>query len=377
MATYDEIFEGTIKPQGLVHVTGESGVGKSLFAIGLVECGLDPERICVFDGEQSLQMHHRSLGFGAYYDLVTERISRYGLDSDPQTAFTLVLEVINEVEQSDKEYDVVVFDNPAYEFETGIQQEVESNPKKYKLTRGQMERAPALKWGPIKTLYGRVVQSLRQIAPLYIITTQLGQVWYSGKPVPGLFKPKGKQDIQQMLTFMRVWLRRSATGSPIPDGLVLKTRLVIPTREEGTGKVVWKPILPQRLSPCSWPHILEYMRNPPDLTKLSEAETLSKEDLRIVRGTLSPEQHAAIAAARAESELELARARKAASLEAGVQQEDDEPTIPSNRADFVAAVIQRGMTIEEALKAIGKKTLGDIEPVSDWPRLIAKAVPEA
>jgi len=314
MATYNEIFKDTIKPQGLVHITGESGVGKSLFAIGLVECGLDPSRICVLDGEQSLQMHHKSLGFGAYYDLVTQRIERYGLDSAPLAAFKLVVEILNEVIASGKEYDIVVFENPAYEFEGGIRDEVENNPKKYKLTHGQMQRAPALKWGPIKTLYGRVIQNLRQIAPLYVITTQLGQVWYSGKPVPGLFKPKGKQDIQQMLTFMRVWLRRSATGSPLPDGLVMKTRLVIPKKDEKTGKIVWQPILPQRLSPCSWPHILEYMKDPPDLSKLSDAEHLSEEDLHIMRGTLSPEQRDSIAAARAESELDLMRARKAASI---------------------------------------------------------------
>lgn len=342
MKTYDEIFADTIKPKGLIHVTGASGVGKSLFSVGMIEVGLDPKRIAVFDGEQSLSSHHATLGFGAYFDLISMFTEKYGLFAQARQFFHMVRELASGLEPD--KIDVVVFDN-IRKLEESIRDEVEANPTRYGLTAGQVERGGGLKWGPIKQLYSSFVQSLAHIAPVYIFTSHLSQVWIGGQPVPGLYRPQGKQDILERQTFLRLWLIRNTT-SKYPDGIKLKDRLTIP--EIGEDGITWRPILPPKLSPCNWAHIMEYMHNPPDFEDVPPAERMTMDDWAKLRGTLTPDQLAIV---------------KMQAQEAEEQEKIEQMT----QAEFISRVKKDlGMDLPEALEALGKASLADVQPSQDY-----------
>ncbi len=349
MKTYDDIFKDTIKPKGLIHVTGPSGVGKSLFSVGLIEVGMDPKRIAVFDGEQSLSGHHASLGFGAYFDLISMFTEQHGLFAEPRMFFTMVRELATTLDPDD--FDVIVFDN-IRKLESSFRDEVEAHPHKFGLTVNQIERGGGLKWGPIKQLYSSFIQSLARIANIYIFTSHLSQVWMGSAPIPGLYRPVGKQDILERQTFLRVWLLHNPS-SKYPDGLKLKDRLTIPdVTEDG---ITWRPVLPPKLSPCNWAHILEYMKEPPDLDNLKPAERLTMEDWAKLRGTLTADQLKIVELQAKESEKE---------------EEIDTMT----QAEFLSAIKKDfNLNLDEALEKLNKDSLDDVVPNRDY-RLLRSIV---
>jgi len=345
MLTYDEIFKDTIKPKGLIHVTGPSGVGKSLFSVGLIEVGLDPKRIVVFDSEQSLSGHHSSLGFGEYFDLISMFTEQYGYFGHSKDFFVMVRDLVTTIDPD--EIDVVVFDN-IRKLEESFRDEVETNPHKFGLSPAQVERGGGIKWGPIKQLYSSFIQSLAQLAPIYIFTSHLSQVWMGGAPVPNLYRPQGKQDILERQTFLRVWLLHNP-DSKYPDGLKLKDRLTIP--EVGEDGINWRPVLPPKLSPCNWKHILEYMKNPPDLDNLDTSERLNMNDWAKLRGTLTEDQLLIVKmqAEQTKAEEEIER---------------------MTQADFITKIKKDlDITLDEALEQLGKDSISQVVPGRDFRML--------
>lgn len=347
MKTLDEIFTGPVKPRGLVHVTGPAGVGKSLFAIGLVELGLDPQRIGVLDCEQSLALYHLSLGFGVYHDVTAEVTSKFGIFYPPRAYFQYMQECIKNMPQ----LDVIVVDN-IDPLEDGIEDEVETNHVRYGLSKEQVERAGGLKWGPIKILYQTFILSLSNKAPLYIFTSQLKQVWIREKPVPGLFRPSGKQDVLSYLSSLRLWLNFSSTGRREPDGLVMKHRLVQFFRTD--NGIEPRPLLPPKLSPCTWSNILHYINNPPDYRALKPHEVVSDEERAKLSGTLTKEQ------------IELLRL--ISEPEQRVQA-SGMAKVPTTLAEFVAALPGLNLSLTDALARLGKTRVDEINPTEDFLRL--------
>ena len=330
--TYDQVFDGClIKPRGIVYVTGPSGVGKSLFSIGLIESGLDPKRITVFDNESSLQQHHESMPgglFGHYYNMTEIRIREKGLFGTPAD---LVDMVHSRVEQlPDGETDVIVLDN-AVPFEDAIQALVETRPEEFGYTRGQIEGMSAVKWGPIKKTYSSFLQLISdgRKAKLAFVTTQLSQAFAGKQPMPGVYKPQGKADILTQAATMRLWLLPS--GNPVPDALILKSRMVYPKH---TGdSIQWQEVLPKKLSPATWPHIIEYLKKPPAKVPANEVPTAL--EMAILRGTMTPDQ------------LKLYRMLVQSSISPDAEGEEglaetkpgkSTSKAPSNVAEFIVAV---------------------------------------
>jgi hypothetical protein len=363
MKTYDEIFaKAKIKPKGLIHVTGPSGVGKSLFSIGLVQIGLDPKRVAVFDNEQSLKQHHESLGFGCYMDMTQKRLEKFGLFGSPRAFFKYQLELVEALPKNT--YDLIVVDN-VVPLEDGIEDYIEAEPEKFGITKNQVERGMGLKWRPIKILYSTFIQSLAEKAPLFIFTSQLAQTFANAQAVPGLFHPQGKKDVLGQQSALRIWLRFNKTCE-IPDGLVMKSRLVYPQR---LGELLnWTPILPYKVSPASWAHILDYLEKPPDLDELEECEKPSVSDWAILRDALTVDQ------------LEIFKALAAGgSRESEVERQEEEagqptPTkskAPTTLGDFILRSSEIGLTLESALKRLGIETVQQLKPSEDWVKLVA------
>ena len=352
MATLQEVF-GSVCPTGLVHVTGASGVGKSLFSIGLIQVGVDPQRIAVFDCEQSLRVHAQQLRFGAYFDMIGEFVANAGLFGRPRLFLTLFRSKLNSL--PDGAFDVIVIDN-LWLLEDAIVDEIDSNPTNYGLSSGQMERAIGLKWGPIKDLYRQLMHLVSLKAPLQIVTTPVSQVYSpAGKPVPGAFKPSGKMDVLRALTTMQIWLINSASGSFEPDGLILKSRMVQFVQKDSGFVPI--PLLPVKLQPCTWRNILEHVRNPRDWT--ATQINLSPEDIAKLQNTLTPDQ------------MNMLKMMLAAEAHAD-QSKSVQPSTPRNLAEFVAALSKLGLTLDQALVRLGKSQISEIEPESDYTKLLTQ-----
>jgi hypothetical protein len=362
MKDYNQIFANAkVKPRGLIHVTGPSGVGKSLFAIGLVQIGLDPKRVAVFDFEQSLKQHHDSLGFGKYYDMTQERLTKFGLFGVPRKLFQHTLELVQQLPGNT--FDLIVVDN-VVPLEDGIEDLVENEPGKFGLTQNQVDRGMGLKWRPIKSLYSTFIQSLAEKAPLFIFTSQLAQTFANAQAVPGLFHAQGKKDVLSQQSTLRLWLRFN-TISEIPDALVLKSRLVYPQTLGET--LIWSPMLPYKISPASWTHILSYLEKPPDIDHLEVSERPSNSDWAILRDSLTPDQ------------LEIFKllATGATRDTTGGSGSSDQPEqvrptqskIPSTIADFIVKLSDIGLTVEGAMIRLGIETVQQIKPSEDWIKL--------
>jgi len=346
--TYDDVFpKGGVRPRGLFFVTGEPGVGKSTFCWTV---GVSPDRICVFDFESSLSSVHDQVGFGLYKNMVSEWALDRGLVAPPRDLYSFMMGEIARIEPG--KYDLIIIDNIDY-LEAALQDVVENNPEAFGLTKGQLEKGRGLKWGAIKKLYAVFIQMLNARAPLVGFTSHLRQVWAGGQPVPGLFQPKGKKDVLEAQTFLRIWLLPRPDG-PEPMGLVLKSRLSI-TRFGDNGVEI-KPVLPRKLPIATWAKIREYFKNPADLAHPTPEERLTDDDAHKLRGTLSRDQ------------LDLVKA-----LIAAQEREIAAMTRPSNTGEFILMVKDElGLELDDALKKLGKDTIADVsDPFADYQTLKA------
>lgn len=358
MKTYDDVFPpGSVRPRGLFHVFGRPGVGKSTFCITV---GVSPERIAVFDFESSLAPANDLLHFGVYHNMVAEWTASRGLTAPPRELYDYMLKLVGQLK--DGAFDVIVVDN-IEPLEVALEDAVESNPQAYGLTQGQIARMEALKWGAIKRLYAVLIQFMLGKAPLVGFTSHLRQVWAGSTPVPGLYQPRGKADVLEAQTFLRLWLNFRAEG-PEPSGLVLKSRLAtfVSTPD---GQVIPRPVLPRRLPIATWDKIREYLKNPADLEHPAPGEMLSEEEAHQLRGTLSKEQYELLKAI-------LQASREPASSEASSgPQMPGEQRLPANSAEFATMILSElGLTLDQALTKLGKRVT-ELDPPADYLRLKA------
>jgi len=353
MRTYDDVFPpGSVRPYGLFHVCGRPGVGKSTFCITV---GVSPDRIAVFDFESSLSGAHSALHFRVYHNMVAEWTKDRGLTAPQRELYGHMLRLISDLPEG---IDLIVVDN-IEPLENALEDAVESNPEAYGLTQSQLTLMSALKWGAIKRLYATLIQFMLAKAPLVGFTSHLRQVWAGKAPVPGLFQPRGKSDLLEAQTFLRLWLQFRPEG-PEPAALVLKSRLA-KYQVQPDGSVIPQPVLPRRLPIATWSKIREYFEHPADLAHPAPGEALSEEEINSLRGTLSKEQ------------LDFVRAILKSST---VDEEEASvvptgPKLPANPAEFVIRVMEDfGLTLETALAKLGKK-ITELDPAQDYTKLQA------
>jgi len=238
---------------GIVNVSGLPDTGKTTFAL---ECGAPPDKVCFIDDDLkgqaiALEMEKAGMPFGKYVNLVSET------EGMLENAFhKYCLDLINGLE--DDKYEVIVWDNFA-RFENTFQPWVKTHQKDFR--EGT--------WSPMGVIHGaeiwkvsfdyeaQILDMMQQKAPLIIITTHMKNENVSGRRT-GKMIPDVKRGLLQK-SLLRVLLRRSDDGSPIPTGIILKRIAKRVVDERGIRTV---SILPQKVVHFSWDKIREYWENP-------------------------------------------------------------------------------------------------------------------
>lgn len=330
---------------GLVHVTGPKGVGKTTFAITATK---DPGRLAFLDLERSGAGFHAQLQFGAYHDVVGE----LGLLA---TGEDLYYRFVGLVESLEPGWDVIVLDN-VEPLENALEAAILAQPQRFGLTPGQMQSMPALKWGPYKDRYRQVLLTLLSKAELVVVTSHLKPVWAGSKPVPGLFRPKGKETLVQLAS-LSIWLQHHAAWPP-PNGLVMYSRMTrLALGPEGPEP---RTVLPLKLTPATWARIRQYMAQPYDPDHPRPEEIPSEEDWHTLRGTLTPAQ------------LEFMRLAIQDSRTAAGEPEASEEveTAPNGTgeldiATFVQRLAAKGISLPDALRRLHVSSVVDILDLRD------------
>jgi len=265
---------------GLVHVTGESDVGKSTFA---VECGAHPSRIAFFDFDLKGQSIARELNevnhpFGAYHDLVTETKGMRELE-----LHNYCLDLIDSIKPN--QYDAIIWDT--WEpFAKTCHPYVVKNPSQFRLVWSPMGTIKgAQQWNAAFDYEASLIAQLCSITRLVILTSHLKSAYRGNKRIPDKFVPDCSRAIVRKAR-LRIWLRRNP-ASPQPIGLILK-RLSLPAVTDRGIRVT--NVLPLRMNPCTWDEIAKYMENPiGDRDPLGD-ELPDEYELSLLQNTLTADQ---------------------------------------------------------------------------------------
>jgi hypothetical protein len=339
-----------VKQRGIVHVTGEGWVGKTMFALTASD---DPAKIAVVDCEQSAMQYHESVGFGLYVDLLSQSRS---IAPGPETFYALQ-EIIDTMEPD--QFEVLVLENIAV-IEASIEAEIEEHPDKYGLSPGQLARMQALKWRPIKDVYRRLMSMMATKANIVIATSHLKSVWVGKQVIPGLFRPQGKDTLEEVC-FLKLWLLRGPEWPP-PSALVLKSRLGRIDYQKGGA--VMANVLPDRMPVATWQAIAGYMNNPYDPSNPKPGEVPSEDEVHLLRGTLSP-KHMEVLTLAAQTGGELTDSKDSGSDNKKETAEAAPVEPPKDLPGLLRLVGQKGMKIPEIVNQLGINRITD---VTDFPQ---------
>jgi len=237
---------------GIVNVAGMPDTGKTTFAL---ESGAPPDKVCFIDDDlkgQAIALELENIGkpFGKYVNLVAE--TKGMLENE---FHKYCIDLIEGLE--DNKYEVIIWDNFS-RFENSFHPWVSTHQKQFKE-----------KWSPMGVIHGaeiwlasfdyeaRVLDEMQRKAPLVIITSHMKSENVSGRRT-GKMIPDVKRGLLQK-SLLRVLLRRSDDGSPIPTGIILKRIAKREVTDEGI-KVI--NVLPQKVVHFNWEKIRYYFDDP-------------------------------------------------------------------------------------------------------------------
>jgi len=335
-SAFDKLWP--FNPPGFIHVTGPRGIGKTTFAI---DVGVNPNRICVLDGEASAKDYDRQLHFGEYHDLIEETAATYGLECTDLQYYLYCRDILDNIPEG--KFDVLVFDN-ILRFENGLVVYANEHHENFGISKGQMKGMPALIWGAVKSLYQALIVAWSAKVRMFIVTTPTGEKWVHSKP-SGQQKPKGK-DVLEWLTSLRIWLRFKE-NSKVPAGLVLKDRVTKMEFHEGKG-IEKISVLPRRLDPCTWEQIRYYMANPANHSKPLPSEIPTADDWAVLKGTLTDEKRLQLKVLELQLEA-VARAEKNNRIDARVDAHANGPKFAADDED-TSGKIENGSGSESEIE---------------------------
>lgn len=273
--------------KGIVHVTGESDVGKTTFAL---QCGAKVSRIAFFDADikgsavvESLK--RQGAKFGEYHDLITE------LKGKRETEIhEYCLGLLDKLSRRSNDFDALIWDNFSI-FEKTFHPFVTKHPAKFKerySPMGQIKGAEI--WLASFDYEAQILAYVASLVDLVILTTHLKSHNINGKRT-GKLVPDMKRPLVRKSS-MRLWLRHNP-ASAVPIGLVLKRIGKDEVLEDGTYDKV--NVLPRRVVPrpddrSLWDTIAWYWGNPMGNRKPKPHETPNEFELSILDGTLTEDQ---------------------------------------------------------------------------------------
>lgn len=261
---------------GIVNVSGMPDTGKTTFAL---ESGAPPDKICFIDDDlkgQAIALEMESIGkpFGKYVNLVSE--TKGMLEND---FHKYCIDLIESIEED--KYEVIIWDNFS-RFENSFHPWVSTHQKQFRE-----------KWSPMGVIHGaeiwlasfdyeaRILDLMQKKAPLVIITSHMKSENVAGRRT-GKMIPDVKRGLLQK-SLLRVLLRRSDDGSPIPTGIILKRIAKRMVTDEGI-KIV--NVLPQKIVHFNWEKIRYYHENPVGNRQLTPDEMPNEFELSMLDSTI-------------------------------------------------------------------------------------------
>lgn len=272
--------------RGVIHVTGFPDSGKTSFAL---ECGIPPEKICMFDddikgGSTISEMQANGIKFGAYHNLVTLRQGK-----KPVEYHEAIMKLVNAIKP--RQYDAIIFDTWT-SFADTCHDMVVAYPAKFrdnwspmgKMKSGQM-------WAEARKLEGNVINHLTEIAQTVILVTHLKDFYMGEQKVIDKQVPASSKSLER-IPRLRLWLMQNPNGSPVPIALVLK-RLDKKILNNGMLRTIG--VLPRKLTPNDsessvWDTLNRYWQDPIGNREATPEETPDEFQLSLIENTLTVEQ---------------------------------------------------------------------------------------
>jgi hypothetical protein len=271
--------------RGIIHVTGESDVGKTTFAL---QCGAKIPRIAFFDGDikgSAVVENLRQQGakFGMYQDLVAKC---KGMREIQRHEYCLGL--VQSIKAG--QFDAIIWDNYAL-FESTFQPFVRKNAAKFRefySPKGDIKGSEI--WLSSFDYEAQILAYMTTLAPLVVIVSHLKNHNINGKRT-GKLVPDSKRPLVRK-SILRLWLRHNPEGA-VPIGLVLKRIGKDMVLEDGTYDKV--NVLPRRIVPAQgdkslWDVIAQYWEVPMGNRKPLLHEVPNEFELSILDGTLTEDQ---------------------------------------------------------------------------------------
>lgn len=293
----------------VILVTGPIFSGKTMFGISIDENTLD------YDFERSAVTYHSDpLTTFDFVDVPVEMESRY---PDGHKPFQLWKWFKSDVKErsSSKKYRVIFLDN-ASPLEDALEAYVVAHPTEFNLSSKQLQYAPSLKWGAMKSAWAQVLAHLSAKCECLVISMHLRSVFDKANNKPSKKKePKGKETIMQLASLALWFDRPLIDGVPQrkPNAKVIKDRLSVFKRID--GELVPLAVLPPNIKECTPNKIRAYMKSPFGThAKVLDEERTAAEKPLTEEERIELETEAALAkadAARAEGELIDKKARLA------------------------------------------------------------------
>jgi len=261
---------------GIVNVAGNPDTGKTTFAL---ESGAPPDKICFIDDDikgQAIANEFENLGkpFGKYVNLVAETEGM--LENE---FHKYCIDLINNIEVG--QYECIVWDNFS-RFENSFHPWVLTHQKDFRKHWSSMGVIHGSQiWLVAHEYEATILDMLQNKAPLVIITSHMKNENISGNRT-GKMIPDVKKSLIQKAT-LRILLRHSDDGSPIPTGLVLKRVSKRVATDTGIKTV---NILPRKIPHLTWDKIREYYNEPVGNRRPFQEELPNEYELSMLDSTM-------------------------------------------------------------------------------------------
>ncbi len=352
------LWEGIDIP--IIGLTGPKASGKTLFA-----STIDPQHTLMIDCEMS-SSSYSSIPYAQRLDLFEELANRK-MEPTPENAWIIVKEAIEKADP--KKIRVVVID-PWDFIQGGYVASIERTPERFGHTRNQYEKASGLLWGDVSSsLHMWLGMQAKRLKGSIVLINHLGFVWKDNKPTEKT-KAKGVGVIYQLASLYIRMDRSPDNNGKVPEapaGFVTevlggKSRLVH-TEVSTEGVVELKPVLPPRMPVCTPAAIRQYIKTPPDYSKLKKGELAPAE-------TMTAEQKLEVKAQMA-SDIKEAEVAKLSRLEMMRAAGAARATQQSAPAKVVATAPATATTASPATPATQTVTLNAVvspqQPTADEP----------
>lgn len=303
-------------------VCGEKFSGKTLLL-----ASIDSAHTCMIDLEDSSESYN--IEFAKRVSLYDEMLKKHSKNATPIQCFEWFSAFVDSIKPG--EFTVLAVD-PISDIESGLVDWVRANPTKFGHTAKQYEQASGLLWMDVKSHWKMMLGILSRKVQTFAFSVHMGNVFKGGAPT-GKRAPKGKETLFELASLYLEVERKPDDKGKIdkkPSAKVLKSRLAISKFVD--GELEHFPVLPPRLEVATPASIRNYIKNPPDYTKLKKSELVAPEHL-------SDDDKLEIQREIAQTNLEVEQA-KLSGLELIKQQTERQAELRMKQAAAAAAVLK-------------------------------------